>query len=113
MSERKRHEVRLAEQARLLDLSNDAIIVRDLNDWVTYWNKGATKIYGYTREEAMGKVTHDLLKSEHAEPLSKICEKLLRDNYWQGEIVHTRRDGRRITVFSRWALDRDAQGNRA
>ena len=113
LSERKRHEQRLAEQARLLDLSNDAIIVHDLNDRVTYWNKGATKIYGYAPEEALGKVTHDLLKTEAPEPLSKIYEKLVRDNRWEGEVVHTRRDGRRLTMFSRWALDRDAQGNRA
>jgi PAS domain S-box-containing protein len=111
--ERKRHEQQLAEQARLLDLSTDAIIVRDVTDRVTYWNKGATKIYGYTREEALGKVIYGLLKTEFPEPLLKIHEKLLRDNHWEGEIVHTRRDGRRLTVFSRWALDRDAQGNRA
>jgi PAS domain S-box-containing protein len=113
LRERKRHEQQLAEQARLLDLSNDAIIVRDANDRITYWNKGATKTYGYTREEALGKVTPHLLKTEHSEPPSKIYEKLLRDNYWEGEIGHTRRDGRRITVFSRWVLDRDSQGNRA
>jgi PAS domain S-box-containing protein len=113
LHERERHEQRLAEQARLLDLSNDAIMVRDTKDRVTYWNKGAEKIYGYTREEALGKVTHDLLKAEHPEPLPKIYEKLLRYNRWEGEIVHTRRDGRRLTMFSRWALDRDAQGNRA
>src|SRR5439155_23755825 len=113
LSERKRHEQRLAEQARLLDLSNDAIIVRDLNDRVTYWNKGATKIYGYTPAEALGKVTHDLLKTEHPEPLSRINQKLVRDNRWEGEVVHTQRDGRRLTMFSRWVLDHDAQGNRA
>ena len=113
ITERKRHEQRLTEQARLLDLSNDAIIVRDKDDRITYWNKGATKIYGYTQQEALGKVTHDLLKTAHPERLSRICQKLIRDNYWQGELVHTRRDCRRITVFSRWALDRDAQGNRA
>jgi PAS domain S-box-containing protein len=113
LSERKHHEEQLAEQARLLDLSNDAIIVRDVNDRITYWNKGATEIYGYTRQEALGKVTRDLLKTEFPEPLSKICEKLLRNNRWEGEIVHSRRDGRRLTIFSRWALDRDAQGNRA
>src|SRR5437762_280342 len=113
LSERKRHEQRLAQQARLLDLSNDAIIVRDENDRITYWNKGATKVYGYTRQEAVGKVSHDLLKSEHPEPLSKIYEKLLRDNRWEGEVLHTRRDGKRLIIFSRWALDRDAQGNRA
>jgi PAS domain S-box-containing protein len=112
LSERKRHEQQLADQARLLDLSNDAIIVRDANERITYWNKGATKIYGYTRQEALGTVVQHLLKSKLPEPLPKICEKLLRDNHWQGELVHTRRDGRRITVFSRWALDRDARGNR-
>ena len=113
LSERKRHEQQLAEKARLLDLSNDAIIVRDVNDRVTYWNKGATKIYGYTQQEALGKVTHDLLKTEHSEPLPRIYQKLLRDNRWQGELVHTGHDGRRLIVFSRWALDLDAQGNRA
>jgi PAS domain S-box-containing protein len=111
--ERKRQEQRLTEQARLLDLSNDAIIVRDANDRITYWNNGATKIYGYTRQQALGKAIHNLLKSEYPEPLHKIYEKLLRNNRWEGEIVHTRRDGRCITVFSRWALDRDAQGTRA
>src|SRR5438876_11906659 len=113
LSERKRHEQQLAEQARLLDLSNDAIIVRDVDDRVTYWNNGATKIYGYTRQEALGTVIQHLLKSKFPEPLPKIHEKLLRDNRWDGEIVHTRRDGKRITVFSRWAMDRDEQGKRA
>jgi len=113
LSERKRHEQQLAEQARLLDLSNDAIIVRDQNERITYWNKGATKLYGYTRQEALGAVIQHLLKSKLPEPLPRIYEKLIRDNYWQGEIVHTRRGGKRLTVFSRWALDRDAQGNRA
>jgi PAS domain S-box-containing protein len=113
LSERKRHEQQLAEQARLLDLSNDAIIVRDNDERITYWNKGATKLYGYTRQEALGTVIQHLLKSKLPEPLPKIYEKLLRDSYWQGELVHTRRDGKRITVFSRWALDREEQGNRA
>jgi len=54
-----------------------------------------------------------LLKTERSEPLPKIYEKLFRDNYWEGELVHTRRDGKRLTVFSRWVLDRDAQGKRS
>lgn len=112
LSQRKRHEQQLAEQARLLDLSNDAIIVRDVDDRITYWNKGATKVYGYTLQEAIGEVSHELLNTEHAEPLSRIYQKLLRDNQWQGELIHTRRDGTRITVFSRWAVDRDSQGKR-
>src|SRR5437016_12223676 len=113
LGERKRHEQQLAEQARLLDLSNDAILVRDANDRITYWNKGATKIYGYTWQEALGKVTHNLLKTERSEPLPKIYEKLFRDNYWEGELIHTRRDGKRLTVFSRWVLDRHAKGKRS
>src|SRR6058998_2835011 len=113
LRERKRHEQQLAEQARLLDLTNDAIIVRDANDRITYWNTGATKTYGYMPQEALGKVTPNLLKTEHSEPPPRIYEKLYRDNYWEGEIVHTSRDGRRLAVFSRWVLDRDARGNRA
>jgi PAS domain S-box-containing protein len=113
LSQSRRHEQQLAEKARLLDLSNDAIIVRDVDDRITYWNKGATKIYGYSPPKALGKVSHDLLKAEYPEPLSRIHQKLLRDDHWEGELVHTRCDGTRITVFSRWALDRDAQGKRA
>src|SRR5437773_4333038 len=113
LSERRRHEQQLTEQARLLDLSNDAIIVRDKNERITYWSRGATKLYGYARQEALGTVIQHLLKSKFPEPLPRIYEKLIRDNDWQGEIAHTRRDGKRLTVFSRWALDRDAQANRA
>src|SRR6266702_4690867 len=94
-------------------LYQTAIIVRDAEDRVTYWNQGAEKIYGYTREEALGKVIYDLLKTEHPEARSKIYQKLLRDNRWEGELVHSRRDGKRLTMFSRWSVDRDAQGNRA
>src|SRR5207247_7970473 len=78
--ERKRNEQQLAEQARLLDLSNDAILVRDANDRITYWNRGATKLYGYAPEEALGRVIHNLLKTEHPEPLAKIYQKLLRED---------------------------------
>ena len=113
LRESKAREQELAEQARLLNLSNDAIVVRDVGDRITYWNRGAEKLYGYTQDEALGKATHDLLQTRHLEPLRKIYKKLHRDNRWEGELVHTRRDGTRITVFSRWALCRDAQGNRA
>jgi PAS domain S-box-containing protein len=110
ITEKKRTESRLAEQARLLDLSNDAIIVRDPADRIVYWNKGAEKMYGYTREEAAGKVTHELLKTKHPEPLPRILEVLYRKNQWQGEVIHRRRDGTGVTVFSRCSLDRDANG---
>lgn len=107
----KRQEQRLAEQARLLDLTFDAIIVRDVADRITYWNRGAAELYGVSRDEALGRVVHELLRTEFSEPLAVIKEKLGRDGRWTGELVHTARDGRRITVSSRWVLDR-AEGAR-
>jgi len=112
ISERKWIEQTLAERVRLLDLSNDAIFVRDRADRVTYWNKSACELYGYPSEEAMGRVAHELLRTEFPEPLEKITEQLLRDNRWAGELVHRRKDGGKIIVASRWALDRNGGGSR-
>ena len=112
ITERKQVAQTLAERVLLLDLSSDAIIVRDEADRVTYWNKSATELYGYSREEAMGRVTHDLLQTEFTEPLDHIIEHLGRDNRWTGELVHKRKDGRQIVVLSRWALERDILGER-
>ncbi|HWO34115.1 MAG TPA: PAS domain S-box protein [Candidatus Acidoferrum sp.] len=108
---RKRSEQVLAERARLLDLSNDAILVRDEADRVTYWNKGASMLYGYSREEAMSRVTHELLQTKFPEPLEQINEQLHRDGEWNGELIHKRKDGGRIVVISRWVLDRGERGN--
>lgn len=113
ITERKRHEQRLTEQARLLDLSSDAIIVRDLNDRIIYSNHGAEETYGWRSDEAMGKNLYELLHVEFFEPVEQIIEKLRRDNRWEGEVTQQRRDGTRITVGTRWVLDRDAQGNPA
>ncbi len=111
ITDRKRNERRLTEQARLLDLSNDAILVRDAQDRITYWNHGAKQLYGYRAKEALGKVTRILLRTAHPEPLQNIRRKLKRDNRWSGELVHRRKDGTKVTVMSRWTLDRDASGN--
>lgn len=109
-SEQRQREQRLAEQARLLDLADDAIFVRDVQDRITFWNKGAQESYGYSASEATGRITHELLQTEFPEPLEKINEALHRDGRWSGELVHTRRDATPITVNSRWALERDAYG---
>jgi PAS domain S-box-containing protein len=110
LSETQENQGRLAEQARLLDLSTDAIIVRDMADNIIYWNRGAEEIYGWTRGEALGKAKHDLLQTEFPEPLEQINAKLQRDDRWAGDLVQTRRDGTRIYVSTRWVLDRDAEG---
>jgi PAS domain S-box-containing protein len=110
VTRQKAAEQRLAEQARLLDLTHDAIIVRDRQDRIVYWSKGAEEIYGYTREKALGKITHQLLKTQHPQSWRSIREKLERDNRWSGELKHIRRDGTQITVLSRWSLDRKGHG---
>jgi PAS domain S-box-containing protein len=110
LAETQEYHNRLAEQAHLLDLSNDAIMVRDTTGKIVYWNRGAEEIYGWTRAEALGKVKADLLQTEFPEPLEQINARLLRDGRWTGELIQTRRDGTRIDVATRWALDRDAQG---
>jgi PAS domain S-box-containing protein len=113
LAETQENQDRLGAQARLLNLSSDAIIVRDMHDVVVYWNRGAEEIYGWTRDEAIGKAKAKLLHSEFPEPLEEITAKLHRDQRWRGDIIQTRRDGTRIVVSTRWVLDRDAEGNAA
>ncbi len=110
ISQRKQSDRALAEQGRLLDLSNDAIIVRDLRDRVTYWNKGASELYGFSRDEALGQITHDLLQTVFPEQFDRIVEHLRRYDRWTGELIHKRRNGTKILVSSRWALARDSAG---
>ncbi len=111
ITERKQAERALSEQARLLDLSNDAILVRDAGDHVTYWNKAATELYGFNREEALGRVAHELLQTQFPTDLGMINKQLHRDERWNGELVHRRKDGTKVIVISRWVLDRKADGN--
>jgi PAS domain S-box-containing protein len=113
ITRQKRAEQRLAEQSRLLDLSNEAILVRDPQDRITYWNDGANELYGYLPEEALGKVAHKLLRTEFPESLKSIYKKLERDDRWSGELVHKRKDGTKVVVMSHWALDRDGHGRSA
>jgi PAS domain S-box-containing protein len=110
---RKRTEDQMVEQSRLLDLSFDAIFVRDGQNRVTYWSKGAEDAYGFSREEAMGQIKHELLRTEFPEPLEQIIEQLHRDGRWVGELKHLHKDGTVIIDSTRWVLDRDAQGRPA
>ena len=110
---RRRVERRLSEQARLLDLSNDAIIVRDVDNRITYWNQGAEQIFGYTPEEAIGQDQHQLLRTEFEQPSYRMLEELREKSRMIGEVIQHARDGRRVTLLCRWSLDHDAEGEPA
>ena len=99
------------EQARLLDLITDAVFVRDANDVVTFWNRGAEQLYGWKREEVMGKVTHQVLQTVFPAPLVEITETLSRTGRWEGELLHVTRAGMEVSVASRWSRQQDGQGS--
>jgi len=114
VTERKKAEkklkiqaTQLREQAELLDIADDAIIVLDMDDRVVFWNHGAEERYGWTKDEACGRVAHELLNTEFPEPLGKIKAKLQREGRWEGELVQRRRSEEKVVVESRWALRRD------
>jgi len=108
ITERKRAEEALLEQARILDLAQ--VLVRDPKGHIVLWNLGAEKLYGYTREEAVGRLSHELLQTQFPEPLEQVDEALDRNGTWKGELIHRKRDGSRVVVASVWVLQRDAQG---
>jgi PAS domain S-box-containing protein len=110
IAERQRAEETLREQANLLNLTHDTIFVRDMSNVITYWNRGAQELYGWTEEETMGKRTHDLLQTVFPVPLEAINGELLRRGRWEGDLVHTKRDGTKLIVASRWALQQNQSG---
>ena len=98
------------EQARLLDLTHDPVIVRDLNDVIRYWNRGAERLYGWKREEAIGKSPVHLLQTSFPVPIEQAKKTLLDTGRWEGELLRTTRDGTPVLVACRWTLERDDNG---
>lgn len=100
----------LEHAAWMLDLANDTIMIRDLNDRIIYWNQGAERLYGWSREEAIGKYVHTFLNTTFPKPLESVFEEFLRLGRWDGMLEHSKKDGSRIIVASRWTLQRDESG---
>jgi len=105
--ERQRH---LERQAQLLELAHDSIIVLDRNSRITYWNQGAEALYGYTREQALGSVAHELLRTRFPVSLRECLDLLEAHGFWEGVLHHARADGSQVVVASRWALHRGEDG---
>jgi PAS domain S-box-containing protein len=109
---RDRLEVVVAErtqQASLLNLTRDTIFVRDMNFVITYWNRAAEDLYGWSAEEAVGKQSTSLLHTVFPAPLEEILAELMRTGRWDGELQRSKRDGFGVIVSSRWSLQRNDQ----
>ena len=103
ITERKRSEQAVTRQAELIDLSPDAIIVKKTDGVITFWSEGAEKLYGYTKNEAIGQEIHELLKTEfHRTTLTQIVSQLDLDGKWSGELIHKSKDGQKVAVQSYW-----------
>jgi PAS domain S-box-containing protein len=109
ITERKRAEQALQEQARVLDLAQ--VMVRDPKGAIVEWSSGTEKLYGYTRQQAIGRISHELLQTQFPEPLHEIERELARTGSWEGELTHRKSDGSEIVVASMWKLHRDELGN--
>jgi len=117
---RKQAEVELREQrdalqrqARLIDLSHDAIVAQDKKRVITGWNAGAQELYGWTEAEAVGNLTDEFFQTRSTISTGTVNEILSRTGRWEGELEHSRRDGTHLTVDSRQILMRDSEGNPA
>lgn len=110
ITERKRAEEQIREQAALLDQAQDAILVRDLDQNILFWNKGAEKIYGWPAEDVIGKNAQELFYKEHSPQFDAARQAIIQAGEWKGEMHQVRRDGTAITVESRWTLVRDEEG---
>ncbi len=110
LTDRHRALARIAEQASLLDQARDAIIVRDLNHRVRYYNRSAERLYGWTAADVMGQSVRDRFFEDPA-VFDDAMYRLLQDGNWQGEVAVRGRDGARIFVESHWTMTRDASGD--
>jgi len=110
ITERKQAENRLREQAKLLDLAQDAIMVRDMEDRIEFWNHGAEKLYGWKAAEVDCKPASSFLHEEP--PSTALAAKMAvtESGKWSGECKHLRKDGDSVMVRSRWTLVRDELG---
>ncbi|GHO68215.1 hypothetical protein KSC_071070 [Ktedonobacter sp. SOSP1-52] len=109
--ERLQQAERLRMQADLINLSRDAILVRDSINRILSWNHGAEELYGWTAQEVLGRITHALLKTRFSGSQATIDAQLEREGRWEGELHHIHRDGHVVIVESRQVLIRNPQGS--
>lgn len=111
LSDRQQAKEKIQEQAALIDITSDAISVRNLERHIAFWNQGAEKLYGWTAEEALEKSCNELVAPENLHQLNAAWESAIARGQWQGELQTVTKSGREIVVESRWTLMRDEAGN--
>jgi PAS domain S-box-containing protein len=111
ITDRRRADEAFRQQAALLDLA--PVLVRDIDNRIILWTRGAQQLYGFSREEALGRSSHELLQTEFPASLAQITQVFHLDGSWEGELHHRTRDGRNVTVASQWVLHYDATGKPA
>ena len=110
ITQQKRDEAKLRRQSEMMRLAHDAIIVWHPNGEIESWSRGAADLYGYSEAEALGRVTHELLDTQHPEPLEQVEAVLRRNGDWRGELHHCTKKGQRVIVTSRHQLIRGTDG---
>jgi two-component system, cell cycle sensor histidine kinase and response regulator CckA len=110
VTEQKRAEQKICEQAALLDVATDAIFVRDLNHQILFWSKGAERLYGWKAEEILEQNAIDLLNPVATPQLTAALNTVVEHGEWQGELQQVTQGGKPIVVESRWTLMRDSSG---
>ena len=98
----------LPNPVRVFDLVDQTLIARMADGRIVYWSRGAEKVYGWTKDEACGQISHTLLRTQVPHPLTSIEHDLVRQGLWEGKLRHTCRDGTRLDVDSRWELCKES-----
>lgn len=104
VTEQRRAEEQVRDQAALLDISRDAVLVRSLEGLVLFWNKGAEQMYGWAKEEALGKHIESLIYKGGTPEFHQVEDVFFREGSWTGELTQYTREGKEILVESRWTL---------
>jgi PAS domain S-box-containing protein len=112
ITERKKSEEDFKRQAALLDSSYEAIFSWEYDGNILSWNHGAEKLYGYSKEQAVGRTSHSLLRTKFSIEFNELMKKLANEKIWTGELIHTTKEGNEIIVESRQQLIQDASGKK-
>src|SRR5262245_40449807 len=97
---------------QIFELVHDSVMTRSMEGIINFWNRSAERLYGWREDEAVGRVSHDLLKTQFPKPLEEIESELVQNGRWEGKLVHTTREGRLVVVESRWSLELEGLSGR-